>query len=116
MNHDDEPLDLSALDPEREPDRWRALVAGTLARLDEALEERARSDDPLHLIAAWRKPLLAAAAGFILVLIPVEMALERREPWSHRVERLVALSHWSSEAQRVPTGADFRRALGEPAP
>ena len=75
---DDEPLDLSALDPERDPGRWRALIEGTLARLDLALEERSRRDDPLYVIATWRIPLLAAAASFILVLIPVEIALERR--------------------------------------
>ena len=56
---DDEPLDLSALDPERDPGRWRALIEGTLARLDLALEERSRRDDPLYVIATWRIPLLA---------------------------------------------------------
>ena len=110
----DERLDLSALDPEREPARWRALLAGTLARIDAALEERARRDDPLQLIAGWRRPLLATAAALVVMLIPMEFAVKLRKRQAERVERLVALSHWSPEAQR-PTGADFRRALGEPA-
>jgi hypothetical protein len=114
MSHDD-PLDLSALDPERDPGRWRALITDTLVRLDAVLEERARRDDPLHLIAAWRKPVLAAAAAVILILIPLEIALERRETWSERVERLVALSYQPLTTQ-LPTGGDFRRALGEPRP
>lgn len=108
---DDERLDLSSLDPARDPEQWRALVAGMLARVDAALEGRARRDEPLHLIAVWRKPLLAAAAGVILMLIPVEFALELRERRVERVGRLVALSHWSPET-KPPSGADFRRALG----
>ncbi len=108
---DHERLDFSSLDPARDPEHWGALVAGTLARVDVALEGRARRDDPLHLIAAWRKPLLAAAAALILMLIPVEFALELRERRVEQVGRLVALSHWPAETQ-PPSGADFRRALG----
>jgi hypothetical protein len=112
---DNDPLDLSALDPERDPERWRALLGGMHARLDAAIRDRVRRDDPLHLIVAWRKPLLAAAAAAFLILIPMELALERRETWSERVERLVALSDWPPASQ-LPTGADFRRALAEPRP
>lgn len=111
---DDEPLDLSALDALRDPVRWQSVVDATLARLDAVLWERARPDDPFHVIASWRLRLLAAAAAAILVLIPAEIALERREAKVERVKRLVAISHWPSTAQ--PTGADFRRALGEGAP
>jgi hypothetical protein len=106
-------VDLTALDPMREPARWAALLERTLGRLDAVLEERMRRDDPLLLIATWRKPLLAVAAAVILALIPMELALERRDTRAERVERLVALSHWLVATQ-WPTGADFRRALGGP--
>lgn len=109
--YDDEPLDLSALDPRRDPERWRAVVEGTRTRVDAVLETRAGGDDPLDVLASWRRPLLVAAAAAILALIPAEIALERREAEMERVQRLVAISHWASPAQR-PTGADFLRALG----
>ncbi len=106
---DERRLDLSALDPARHPDRWRALAAATLARVDEALLHRRQ--DPLALIAGWRRPLLAAAAAALLVLAPVELALERRETRMKTVRGLVAVSTaWASEGL-APTGAELLRAM-----
>ena len=102
-------LDLSPLDPMRDPARWRAVVDATLLRVDAALSRRAR--DPLSLIAAWRRPLLIAAAAALALLVPVELALETREARAEQVQRLVALSAEWSGAERAPSGADFLRAL-----
>lgn len=106
---DEERLDLRALGPD--PDRWRAVMDGTRARLDAALEARARRADPLLAIAGWTRPLLAAAAAAVLLLVPVEMGLEAREARTRAVRELVALSTgWAHGAGR-PTGADLLRAL-----
>ena len=50
------PVDLSPLDPRRDPERWERMVSGILARA--ALAPRG----PWGWLAAWRRPALAAAA------------------------------------------------------
>jgi hypothetical protein len=112
--NDDEPFDLSALDPARDAARWGAIVAATHRRAAAALDERVRGDDPIQLIASWRRPLLAAAAAALIALIPAEIVLERREVQMERVNRLVQISRLPTEGR--PTGADFRRALSERVP
>jgi len=106
---DDRRLDLSALDPARDPARWRMVFDATLARVDEVLLHRRQ--DPLSLIAGWRRPLLAAAAAALLVLVPVEVALERRETRVETVRGLVSVSTAWAEEGRTPTGAELLRAM-----
>lgn len=106
-----ERLDLSALDPMRHPDHWHAFVGATLLRVDAALAGRA--PDPLSLIASWTRPLLAAAAAALVLLLPVELALEAREAHAEQVQRLVALSSRWAQGETPPSGADFLRALAE---
>ena len=106
---DERRLDLSALDPARDPGRWRAVFDGTLARVDDVLLQRRQ--DALTLIAGWRRPLLAAAAAAVLMLVPVEVMLERRETRVETVRGLVAASTaWAHEG-RAPTGAELLRAM-----
>ena len=105
------PVDLGALDPMRDELHWRSVINATMARVDVVLAARTRRDDPLDLIASWRRPLLAAAAAVVMVLVPVEVALERREARAEPIERLVEISSdWAGG--RRPAGADFLRALG----
>lgn len=106
---DERRLDLSALDPERDPGRWRAVFDGTLARVDGVLMHR--REDALTLIAGWRRPLLAAAAAAVLMLVPVEIALERRESRAETVRGLVAASTAWAQEGRAPTGAELLRAM-----
>ena len=106
---DDDRLDLSALDPARDPARWRAVLDTTRARVDDVLLRRRQ--DPLALIAGWRRPVLAAAAAVLLLLVPVEVMLERREARAETVAGLVAVStEWAREG-RAPTGAELLRAM-----
>lgn len=106
---DERRLDLAALDPARDPGRWRAVFDGTLARVDDVLLHRRQ--DALTLIAGWRRPLLAAAAAAVLMLVPVEVMLERRETRVETVRGLVAASTaWAHEG-RAPTGAELLRAM-----
>ena len=100
-------VDLSPLDPAG----WQRVVDGTLARVDGALEARARARDPLALIASWRRPVLVAAGVAVAVLVPVELVLEVREARAEQVEALVTLSAALIQAPTPPSGADFLRAL-----
>ena len=107
------PLDLSALDPMRDEPGWRRTMDAVMARVDVVLADRALGDDPLDLIASWRRPLLAAAATVVAVLVPAEIALERREAGRERLERLVTISErWLGGP--APAGTDFLRAVGAP--
>lgn len=106
---DERRLNLSALDPGRDPGRWRAVFDGTMARVDEVLLHR--REDALTLIAGWRRPLLAAAAAAVLLLVPVEIALERRESRAETVAGLVATSTAWADEGHAPTGAELLRAM-----
>lgn len=106
---DERPLDLSALDPARDAARWRAVFDATLTRVDGVLAQRRH--DALTLIAGWRRPLLAAAAAAVLMLVPVEVALERRETRAEALRGLVAASEAWAQEGRAPTGAELLRAM-----
>lgn len=107
---DDRRLDLSALDPARDPGRWRGVMEATMARVDGVLLARSRPD-PLALIAGWRRPLLAAAAAAVLLLVPVEIALERREARQETVRGMVSISTVWAQEGRAPSGAELLRAI-----
>lgn len=103
-------VDLSALDPMREPERWQAVVDGTLRRVDAVMMARQR--DPLGLIASWSRSLTVAAGLMVAALIPVELALELREANAEQVASLVRLSTETALGEGPPTGEELSRALG----
>lgn len=107
--NDRDRIDLSALDPMRDPEHWRALVSATLTRVDAVLPKP--PDDPFVLIAAWSRPMLIAASIALAVLIPVELALERRDDRMEQVERLVSLSADWDHGEAPPSAEQFLRAL-----
>jgi hypothetical protein len=106
-----ERVDLSAIDPARDPARWEGLVQTTLARVDTTLRRRMERDSALGVIEGWARPLLAAAAIGFLALAGAELLLEAAEDRRERIERLVTLSTGWSASERPPAGADFVRAL-----
>ena len=107
--NEQQPLDLSALDPMREPERWQAFVDVTMLRVDAVLAER--SGDPLRLIASWSRPLMLACVLVVAVLIPVEVILENRETGAEQIQTLVRLSTQSALGEEVPTGAELSQTL-----
>ena len=111
---EDEKLDLSPLDPLQDRDHWKRMVADTLLRVDDVLAKR--RPDALSAIAAWRRPLLVAAATVVALLVPVEIALEKREAHAERIERLITLSAEWTPGDNPPSGAAFVRALTEERP
>ncbi|HEY0017123.1 MAG TPA: hypothetical protein VGC13_12420 [Longimicrobium sp.] len=107
---DETRVNLSALDPARDPARWQGVMQATMARVDGVLLHRARPD-PLALIAGWRRPLLAMAAATVLLLVPVEVALERREADRQALRGLVDVSTAWAQEGRAPTGAELLHAV-----
>jgi len=68
--------DLSPLDPERDPERWEALMRRTRAAAAGELSRRAFAVSPAAPLARWVRPALAmaaslaVAAGGVLALTP----------------------------------------------
>lgn len=108
MNPEDR-IDFSALDPMRDPDHWQARTDAAVHCVEAVLSER--QADPLAKIADWRRPLLVAASAALLLIAPVELALELRESRVEQVERLVSLSVSWGHGERVLSPTDFLRAL-----
>lgn len=103
----DDPIDLSALDTSRDGGRWDEAVQRTMQRVEAVLLARAQRDDPFSLIARWRRPVLAAVAAVVVVVLPAEWALERREEGAERVRSLAQLSGEALRGGRPPTGAEL---------
>jgi hypothetical protein len=112
---DPEPVDLSLLDPARDPGRWSQLLDATRARVDAALLQRAARLDPLAFVGAWARPLLAAAAVAGLLIGAAAAMLAERSTGSHPAwsdaRRLAALTEGSLGRGRAPTGAELVAAL-----
>jgi hypothetical protein len=107
----EEPIDFSALDSAADRKRWEGVVERTRERASLAVAA-GQPQGPLLVIADWVRPILAAAALALAILVPAEVALEWREERREQVARLVRLTTALSP-ERPPTASDFLRALGE---
>ena len=58
--------DLSPLDPERDGERWEALLARTRAAAGGELARRAFAAGPAGPLARWVRPALAMAASLVI--------------------------------------------------
>ncbi len=113
--NDPEPVDLSPLDPERDPRHWSMLVEATRLRVGTALLQRSRESDPLAFVSGWARPILAAAAVVLLLLGAAGAALGgAAAPPLSGPRRLALLSEVSVVEGRAPTGAQLRAALQTP--
>lgn len=109
----EEPIDFSPLNSPADLRRWDAVMARTMGRVDLTLRSvEPQPPSPLLIISEWVKPILAAAAIALLILVPAEFALELREQRREQVERLVRLTNALSH-DRQPTASDFVRVLTE---
>jgi hypothetical protein len=106
------PVDLSPLDPARDPDRWALIVQQTRTRVDAVFLERERQTDVLTIVAGWARPVLATAAAALL-LLGASVAARSRTPPPHAsgARSLAALSAGYADGH-VPTGAELAAALG----
>ena len=106
------PVDLSPLDPARDPERWASIVRQTRTRIDAVLRERGRQTDVLTIVAGWARPVLAAAAA-VLLLLGASFAARSGmpAPRASGARSLAALSAGYADGH-VPTGAELAAALG----
>lgn len=111
---DVERVDLSPLDPERDPERWARLVAATRLRLEAVLDRMAAAPGPLELVGLWLRPILVAAALLAVLLGGARLALNGRSAAladASEARRLAALSDESLGRGVRPTGAQLLVAL-----
>ena len=106
------PVDLSPLDPARDPGRWALIVQQTRTRIDAVFLERKRQTDVLTIVAGWARPVLAAAAVVLLLLAATFAAWSGTPaPRASGARNLAALSAGYADGH-VPTGAELAAALG----
>ena len=109
--HEPEPVDLSPLDPERDPARWSALLAATSLRVEATLQRRIGERDPLDVLSRWSRPILAAA-GLVLLLGAAGAMLGAPATVSPTdARRLARLSETALLHGRPPSGAQIVSAL-----
>jgi hypothetical protein len=104
-----EPVDLSVLDPARPPERWAAIVEATRFRVAAALE--AREADPLALLVAWHRRVLAAAAAVLVLLGAAAAAWSGHRPAESEARRLAHLAESAVLHGRAPAGAQVWAAI-----
>ena len=104
-----EKLDLSALDPAADAERWARVVDATRLRMASALSERGR--DAFGVVGDWARPILALAAGLLLVLGAADLAVGLHLTELSNARRLALLAESSVLHGRAPTGAELMAAL-----
>jgi hypothetical protein len=111
---DPDRLDLSPLDPGRDPEHWSDFLAVTRLRVEAAMERVADTRDPVELLAGWLRPVLAAAAVLVALLGSARLLVGGRgAALEHASEarRLAALSDESLGHGLRPSGAQLLVAL-----
>lgn len=107
-------IDLSPLDPARDPERWTSLVAVTRLRVEAALESLTSRPTPAELLAGWLRPVLAAAALLAAVLGSARLMVGSRGAAledAPEARRLAALSQESLGRGLRPTGSQLMVAI-----
>lgn len=115
---DPERLNLSALDPAADRDRWEHLIHTIVESAKPELARRASVRSPLLLLAAWARPMLSAAAVLAMVSIAALNTMSRGSNGtalqaSGMIEELqvpAPLATWLAE-ERAPTIEELILAL-----
>lgn len=111
-----ERVDLSPLDPSRDPLAYERLVRRVMSAAGPELARRARASTPLALLAGWARPTLAAAAVIAVLALGALLATDRAGPRMETASVTEALgvpepaAAWLSEG-REPTAADLVLAV-----
>ena len=110
--HDPGRIDLSPLDPEGDPERWRRMMQATRLRMAAVLRDRERNADPLEVLSGWVRPILAAAAALLLLLGAADAMVDGPGPSpGSNARRLARLTEDAVLHGRAPTGAELLAAI-----
>ena len=110
-------LDLTPLDPARDPDRWAARMASTRQAVAAVLAARSRRIGPIDVLSGWARPILAAAAVLLVLLGAADrMVGTPAAPEPTPARRLALLSESAIAHGRPPSGAELRAMLDRPRP
>lgn len=116
---DPERLNLSALDPAADPERWEYLIQSIAENAKPELARRAAVvRSPLLLLAAWARPMLSAAATLAAISTLALATMSREQEGAAlqvggMIEELqvpAPLATWLTE-ERAPTVDDLILAL-----
>jgi len=116
----DDPLDLTPLDPSRDPGRWRGMMDAVMRRVEPSIRSRAAvAPTVLELIRGWARvavPAAAVTAGLVLGIsqalsAPRGRILARTDPVEQWLAGDVAIPAWL-RAERPPSPADLLLAPG----
>jgi hypothetical protein len=108
---DEQKIDLSVLDPSREPERWEKLIRSVARR---ALAARRRRLTVGYQLLAWARPALAIAAAAALVSWAGNLASPGPTATVAESEEdpAIVLARWASSDERPPA-TKILRVLGE---
>ena len=107
----DRPIDFSPVDPTADPEHFDRLVESIIARAADELAARRVRSNPVLQIAAWRRPMLAAAAvvaviaGTVLARVQVPIT-DETDGIAEAVGVPVELAQWLWDGT-VPSTADL---------
>lgn len=104
---DDERMDLSPLDPGRDPERLERMVRSVLARADAARPPSYAA----ALVARGRIALLVAGLIAVLAWVPALSGRGSAVPDAPGIDAVATVAGWA-EAGAIPSGADVYRVLG----
>ncbi|MCC6897420.1 MAG: hypothetical protein IT377_00520 [Polyangiaceae bacterium] len=106
----DDPVDLSALDPARDPANWEARIAAVTTR---ALAARRRKVSVESQLALWARPSLAVAASLALITWAGVWAFGGRAPAAPRSgDPAIELARWASTGE-LPATPQLMKLLGD---
>jgi hypothetical protein len=113
-NAQDRPIDFSPVDPTADPEQFEQLVESIIARAADELAARRLRSNPVLQIAAWRRPMLAAAAVVAVVAgtvlaqmrVPYTAAMDETDGIAEAVGVPVELAQWLWDGT-VPSTADL---------
>jgi hypothetical protein len=105
--HDEDPIDLSTLDPARNERRWEQLVQRTAAR-----GLAARRPSFAGQVFAWARPVMAfAAAAAVITWIAAARVRSSTTTASNPADPSQEMIEWA-RGDAVPTDAEVTDLLG----
>lgn len=107
-------MDLSPLDPGRDPERWARRLESTRLLVEAILAGRISPSGALDIVSAWFRPILATAAVLAAVLGAAGVLIGSRNQALERASearRLAVLSDNSLGRGERPTGAQLLVAI-----